>query len=230
MLFFNLDERIRKMSTYAPQRKQVWQTTRWLSENGFFGSTLGSGGNVSMFDRKAEMVIITPSGKPYRQMSAEDICVVDPDMRQLAGTLPPSTETAMHIGIYRNRPDVNAVVHTHQPYASVFALINKPIPALFDEVTVELGARIEIIPYAFSGSAELVANVQRQTKNGANCYILQNHGALNIGRDLTQAMRNAEMLEKVCQVYYRALCTGERISRLPEAALQHWMKLNIKNS
>lgn len=218
------------MSLYDPLRKQVWQTARWLSENGFFGSSLGSGGNVSLFDRKAEVVVITPSGKPYRQMSATDICVIDPDMQPLAGKLPPSTEAAMHIGIYRNRAEVNAVVHSHQPYASVFALINKPIPALFDEVTLELGAGIDIIPYAISGSAELVADVLEQTTNGNNCYILQNHGALNLGRDLTQAMRNAEMLEKVCQVYYRALCTGERISRLPEAALRHWMKIRADNS
>ena len=218
------------MSTYEPQREQVWQTARWLSENGYFGSTLGSGGNVSLFDRDAEVVIITPSGKSYHEMAVEDICAINTDLRQIAGKLPPSMEAAMHIGIYRNRPDVNAVVHTHQPYASVFALINKPIPALFDEVTIGLGARVDIIPYALSGSAELVTNVTKQITNNANCYILQNHGALNLGQNLTQAMCNAETLEKVCQAYYRAMCTGESINRLPEASIQHWMKVRTCNS
>lgn len=218
------------MNAYDPQQEQVWKTSRWLSENGFFGSTLGSGGNISLFDRDAEVIFITPSGKPYHEMSVDDICTINMDMQQFTGKLPPSIESAMHIGIYRNRPGVNAVVHTHQPYASVFALINKPIPALFDEVTLELGARIEIIPYALSGSAELVANVTRQITNGANCYILQNHGALNLGQNLIQAMRNAETLEKVCQVYYRAMCTGESVNRLPETAIQHWMRTRTGKS
>jgi ribulose-5-phosphate 4-epimerase/fuculose-1-phosphate aldolase len=136
----------------------------------------------------------------------------------------------MHVGVYLKRPTVNAVVHTHQPYASVFALINKPIPALFDEVTLALGARVEIIPYALSGSAELVANVTKQLANGASCYILQNHGALSLGRNLSQAVLNAETLEKVCQVYYHALCTGEPINRLPESAIQHWLKTRTRGS
>ena len=73
------------MSAFDSQRKEVWQASRWLSENGYFGGTLGSGGNVSLLDRSSGAVAITPSGKPYHQMAAEDICVIDMDMRQQAG-------------------------------------------------------------------------------------------------------------------------------------------------
>jgi ribulose-5-phosphate 4-epimerase/fuculose-1-phosphate aldolase len=218
------------MSTYDSQRNQVWQFSQWLSKNGYLGSTLGSGGNVSFFDRDEEVIFITPSGKPYHEMSNEDICIINTNMQQLSGKLSPSIESSMHVGVYLKRPSVNAVVHTHQPFASVFALINKPIPALFDEVTLALGARVEIIPYALSGSAELVANVTKQLSNGASCYILQNHGALSLGRNLSQAVLNAETLEKVCQVYYHALCTGEPINRLPESAIQHWLKTRTRGS
>ena len=215
------------MKNFDSQREQVWQSTQWLSKNGYFGSTSGSGGNVSFFDRDEGKIFITPSGKPYHEMLIEDICIINTEMRQLAGNLPPSIESSMHVGIYLKRGKVSAVVHTHQPYASVFALINRPIPALFDEVTLTLGARIDIIPYALSGSAELVANVTKQLTNGASCYILQNHGALSLGLNLSEAVLNAETLEKVCQVYYHALCTGEPINRLPEAAIQHWMRTRV---
>ena len=140
------------MKAFDSQRKTVWQAARWLSENGYFGGTLGSGGNVSLLVRDAGAMVITPSGKPYHQMAAEDICVIDFELRQRAGKLPPSIETAMHIEIYRKRPDVNAVVHTHQIFASVLSVINQPIPALFDETAMEIGPIVEIVPYAVSGS------------------------------------------------------------------------------
>ncbi len=213
------------MKTFNRRRKQVCQAARWLSENGFFGGTLGSGGNVSLLDRSAGVVIITPSGKPYHQMAAEDICVVDLDMRQQAGELPPSIEVGMHLAIYRKREDISAVVHTHQTFASVLSVINQPIPALFDEITMEIGPTVEIIPYAVSGSKELARNVASRLDNGCCCYIIQNHGALNLGRDMATALKNAELLEKAAQVYTYALCTGRKISRLPEDALRHWQEL-----
>jgi len=82
----------------------------------------------------------------------------------------------MHVAIYRTRLDVNAVVHTHQPYGSVLAALNTPIPPLFDEVTLALGDIIEVAPYALSGSPELAANVATLLPNNANAYLIQNHG------------------------------------------------------
>jgi L-ribulose-5-phosphate 4-epimerase len=213
------------MGNFEVQKAEVLTGARWLCENGYFGGRLGSGGNISLMVRDADRIVITPSRTPYQGMQAEDICVIDPERHQVEGRLPPSIEAGMHIGIYLKRPDVHAVVHTHQPYASVLSLINRPIPALFDEITVEIGARVEIIPYARSGSEKLVTHVVDRLGNGCSCYILQNHGALSLGRDLPEAMRRAELLEKVSQVYYYALCTGEKINRLPEAAIQHWLKI-----
>jgi ribulose-5-phosphate 4-epimerase/fuculose-1-phosphate aldolase len=131
----------------------------------------------------------------------------------------------MHVAIYRSRDDVRAVVHTHQAYASVLALINQPIPALFDEVALAIGETVDVIPYAFSGTPELVENVRRSVANRCNCFIMQNHGALNLGRTLKQAWQNAELLEKNAQVYYHALTTGKPVTTLPAATLQRVRKL-----
>jgi ribulose-5-phosphate 4-epimerase/fuculose-1-phosphate aldolase len=134
-------------------------------------------------------------------------------------------ESAMHAGVYTGRPDVNAVVHTHQMFASVLALIKQPIPALFDEVTCEIGAEVAVIPYALSGSTALVDNVVSELQNGCRCYIIQNHGALSLGADLAEAMHNAELLEKTAQAYFYALCSGREISRLPEETVQKLIRM-----
>ncbi len=213
------------MSDYEALKTEVLNSSRWLCDQGYFGGKLGSGGNVSLFLRSENLVVITPSRKPYRSMTAGDICVVDSQLKLVDGHLPPSMESSMHLAIYQNRTDIDAVVHSHQVYASVLALINQPIPALFDEISLEIGPEVAIVPYALSGSGELAANVVSRLQNGGRCYIIQNHGALCLGKNLTEAMRNAEYLEKVAQVYVNALHTGREISRLPESAVGQLMAM-----
>lgn len=217
------------MADYEAFKSEVLSSARWLCDHGFFGAKLGSGGNVSLFMRAENLIVITPSRKPYHAMSIQDICVIDSQLNLIEGLLPPSMESAMHAGVYKSRPDVKAVVHTHQMFASVLALIKQPIPALFDEITCEIGAEVALIPYALSGSAALVENVVSGLQNGCRCYIIQNHGALCLGADLAEALHNAELLEKTAQAYYYALCSGREISRLSEDAVQKLLKMKKAN-
>ncbi len=124
-------------------------------------------------------------------------------------------ETPLHVSIYRNRPDVGAVIHTHQVFASVFSLINEPIPALFDEVTCQLGRTVEVVPYGRSGTPQLMENLTARLGNRSQAYILQNHGAVCLGPDLESARQNVDLLEKTAQVYYYALTTGKNVTTLP---------------
>lgn len=168
------------------------------------------------------VMAITPSSVRYPELTVEDICIVDFDLSVIEENheLKPSVESAMHSIIYRNRPDVNAIVHTHQAYGSVFGLINTPIPAFFDEVAFSLGQEVEIVPYALSGSPELVNNVAGKLSNNANAFIIQNHGILALGRDLDKAILHAELLEKVAHIYYLALSTGKPVTTLPESIVE----------
>jgi L-fuculose-phosphate aldolase len=213
------------MGKFDKDKKAIIKCARWLSEHGFFGCLRGSGGNISVKLDTDNMIAITPSGQPYQDMSPEDISVVDYNLKSIEGHLKPSVEITMHVGVYRNRPDVNAVIHTHPVFAGILAVINKPIPALFDEVTLEIGACVEVVPYAISGSPELAENVIKKLGNDCFCYILQNHGALSLGRDLEQAWKNAELLEKVAQIYYYALTTGKDITTLPQDAIDQINKM-----
>ncbi len=209
------------MNKYESYKKNVLEASLWLSEQGYLGSQRGSGGNVSVRINESSMAI-TPSSVNYRELSATDICVVGFDLSIIEGNgkLKPSVESGMHSIIYQRRPDVNAIAHTHQIYGSVFGLINTPIPALFDEVSFSLGQLVEIIPYALSGSPELVINVEGKLSNNANAYILQNHGILALGKNLDKAILHAELLEKVAHIYYLALSTGKPINTLPESIIE----------
>jgi L-ribulose-5-phosphate 4-epimerase len=208
------------MDPYLQPRKEVIECCQWLCRHGYFGTLLSAGGNVSVRIPNEPVLVITPSGKPYMDLVPEEICVLDFDLNPIAGELAPSIETAMHVGIYRNRKDVGAVVHTHQAHASIFALINHPIPALFDEVALSIGETVDVVPYALSGTPELVENVTRTVANGCDCFVMQNHGALNLGKNLDKAWKNAELLEKSAQVYSQALATGKPVTTLPEETLE----------
>ncbi|WP_372678612.1 class II aldolase/adducin family protein [Desulfosarcina sp.] len=213
------------MDPYQEDRKDVVDCCQWLCRQGYFGSLLSAGGNVSVRIPDKPVLVITPSGKPYMKLVPEEICVLDFDLNRIAGDLAPSIETAMHVGIYRTRPDVGAVVHTHQAYASVFALINQPIPALFDEVALAIGETVDVVPYAFSGTPELVQNVRQTVGNGCECFVMQNHGALNLGKTLESAWKHAELLEKTAQAYYHALTTGKPVTTLPAETIQRVREL-----
>jgi L-ribulose-5-phosphate 4-epimerase len=213
-----------QLGKFYSEKLGVLEATRWLAEHGYLGKR-SSGGNVSLRVEHQDAIAITPSGKAYLKMAVEDVCVVDLDGDSLDGNLKPSIEVGMHLGIYKHRPDVKAVIHTHQAYASVLSILNRPIPALFDEIIVEIGKVVEVIPYAFSGSGQLVQNVADKLDNRCHCYLIQNHGALSLGADMDRALKNAELLENVARIYYYGLATGLDISKLPADAIEHFAEM-----
>ncbi len=201
------------MHTYRTCQQQVLECTHRLTRQGIF---VGTGGNVSVRIPDEELIAVTPSGRDYLGLETDDICVVDYSGRLVRGELRPSIETGMHIAIYQHRLDVGAVVHTHQVGASTFAVMNMPIPALFDEQAASLGREVALVPYGLSGSAELLTNVSAVISNQCNAFILQNHGVLLLGETLEEAERHVSLLEKTAMVYYRALTSGHPVSALPE--------------
>ncbi|MFZ5633518.1 MAG: class II aldolase/adducin family protein [Bacillota bacterium] len=211
-----------KLGKYGKYKEKVIKYAQLMLAGGY---TAGTGGNVSVLIEGEDAVAVTPSDRDYMELAPEDICVVNFDGAPLEGKLKPSIETGMHIAVYRNRPDVNAVIHTHQVFASVFALLNRPVPALFDEAVANMGDVVEVIPYALSGSPELAANVAGKLANRCNCYIIQNHGALCLGVSIEKAFRNVELLEKCARVYYCALAAGGEITTLPQSAVDHFLQI-----
>jgi len=195
-------------------KKQVVEAAQELTRKGYLMAT---GGNLSVRIAGQEAFAITPSNFDYMKMSADDICVLNFNLETIEGSLPPSVESAMHAVIYQVRPDVQAVVHTHQVYASALTIIKAPIPALFDEQVRFLGRSVEIIPYAPSGTGLLKSAVAKHVKNHNNAFMMQNHGALVFGHDMERAIHNVEILEKCSLAYLLALCSERKVSKIPLA-------------
>ncbi len=200
------------MDLYRPFKQQVVETAQQLTAKGYLMAT---GGNLSVRIAGQTAFAVTPSNYDYLKMQPDDVCILDFDLNVLEGERQPSVESGLHAAIYQTRADVNAVVHTHQVYASTLALINAPIPALFDEQARFLGRAVEIIPYAPSGTGFLKKAIARHVKNHHNAYILQNHGALCLGCDVERAAHNVEILEKCALAYLLALCTERPVSKIP---------------
>jgi len=200
------------MADLSGYKRTVLETARRLVEERYL---VGTGGNISALVEGEQLIAITPSSMDYLKMKESDICIVDFERNLVEGEFRPSVETGMHLAVYQKRPDVNAVIHTHQVYPSLFSLIGESIPALFDEQVANLGEVVKWVPYGLSGSVDLLNNLAAAVDNNCNAFILQNHGAILLGVDMEQAFRNVKILDKVAQAYYLALTTNKPITALP---------------
>lgn len=171
------------------------------------GLVQGTSGNVSLRDEETGLVAITPTAVPYDTLRAEDVAVVDVDERFVEGRFAPSSELPMHMAVYRSMPWVRAVAHTHSPYATTFACLNRPIePAHY--LIAMVGMRIPVAPYATYGTRDIGQNAVETFGDGL-AVLLQHHGVLTIGRSLAQAMTAASVTEYVAQIYHQALVIGQ---------------------
>ena len=193
---------------HRASRQHVVDMCRTMLDRGYLKATEG---NVSVRIPGHRLYAVTPSNYDYDRMRVEDVCVVDFTGKHVpdpgSDGLAPSIECGMHANIYRERPDVNAIVHTHQPYASALAYLRKEIPALTDEQVRFLGKKVAIIPYAPSGTGFLARNVQKKVASGDNAFIIANHGIVALGTDPDRAVFNMALLEKVSIAYLLALTT-----------------------
>jgi len=203
------------MTKFQEVKQQIVDTAQELVRKSYLKAT---GGNISIrVPGQDGIFAITPSNTDYMQMTAADVCVLNADLEILAGEIKPSVEAGMHCGIYQTRGDVNAIVHTHQVYTSALTLIDAEIPALFDEQARFLGRKVEIIPYAPSGTGMLAKKVAKHVGGHNNAFMMKNHGALIFGHDMQRAVHNVEILEKCALAYLLALVSEREVSKIPLA-------------
>lgn len=202
------------MSQYHTVKHQIVQVAQNLVSKGYLMAT---GGNLSLRVIGQDAFAITPSNYDYMKMKPDDVCIMNFELEMIEGSLKPSVEAAMHGAIYQVRGDVNAVIHTHQVYASALTLIQAPIPSLFDEQVRFLGRSVDIIPYAPSGTGMLKNTIAKHVKNHNNAFMMQNHGALIFGHDIERAVHNVEILEKCALAYLLAIISERKVSKIPLA-------------
>lgn len=169
--------------------------------------TTGSGGNLSIFNRQENLVAIKPSGMDYMVMKPDDVVVVTPDGTIVEGTKTPSSEIRFHLALLNKRGDINAVVHTHQVYATTIACMNWELPAVHYLVGFS-GNKVPLAKYATFGSQELSDNIIAAIGN-YNACLMANHGIVAVGATIDSAFSTAEELELVSRLYYQTKCIGE---------------------
>ncbi len=193
--------------THDDGRRTVLETCRALADRGFLA---GTGGNVALrFDD--ELFAVTPSATDYFAMSAEDICVLRlRDLGPVAGNRTPSVESGLHARLLLSRPGCWASVHTHQPLASAFTLLSRPLPVADRAHQELLGHEIPCSGYAPSGTRWLASKVARALRPGVHACLMRNHGAVVLAATPDLALRRVEALEQACAAYLRERVSGRQ--------------------
>ena len=182
---------------WSAERAAVCETARELDR---LGLVAGASGNVSLLiPGDPPLVAITPSRVTYRNMTANDVPGIDLEYDPGCGDLPPSSESALHLAVYRARPDAKAVVHTHSVYATVCAVAGLQVPAVIDEVAVTVGGAVRVTEYAPPGTVEL-ADKAVEALEGRSAALISNHGLVTLGKDLETAMDIAILVERAAHI------------------------------
>ena len=186
-------------------RDELWRLHLELPKNHLVTWTSG---NISGRDRETGYVVIKPSGVQYETLRPEDMVIVDLEGNVVEGHLKPSVDTATHLYVYRHRPDVGGVVHTHSPYATSFAALGRPIPVYLTAMADEFGGPIPVGAYAPIGGEEIGREIVRSI-GGSRAILMKNHGVFTIGPTPRDAVKAAVMVEDVAKTVHLALLLGQ---------------------
>ena len=203
---------------WQSERTLVVQTAQQLLRLGLVAATSG---NVSMRlegDEKEGLIAVTPAGTDYETMTPEDIVVVDYDVDVIEGDTVPSSESLTHVAVYKARRDISAVIHTHSIYASVLAVAGVPLPPILDELVAYLGGPVEVAEYGFPSTEDL-GEKAIQAMGERNAVFIRNHGVLAAGRDMPDALRACELVERAAQIYIQARALGS-VRTLPSEVVE----------
>jgi len=191
-------------------REEVWRGNLMLPKAGLVAWT---GGNLSARDPETGLVAIKPSGVRYDDMQPEDMVIVDLNGRIVHGRLGPSSDTASHLGVYRARPDVMAIIHTHSRYATAFAAAGRPIPCVLTAIADEFGGDVPLGDYAPIGGSAIGDEIVRSIGH-APAIIMKQHGVFTIGPTIAKALQAAVMVEDIAHTVAVAEGLGI-LTRLP---------------
>ena len=165
-------------------------------------------GNVSARDPSTGFVVIKPSGIRYEDLTPASMVVVDLDGRVVEGKFKPSSDTFAHVYVYRHRPDVNGVVHTHSTFATAWAAVGRPIPPVLTAICDEFGGPIPVGAYAKIGGDEIGQEIIRSI-GSSPAILMKNHGVFTVGRTPEAAVKAAVMVEDVARTVFYAMQLGQ---------------------
>ena len=183
------------------------------------GLVEGTSGNISARMEDGH-IACTPSSLDYRVMTAEDICIVNPDGDLVQGERGPTSEKYLHLAVMNAYEDIAVCIHSHAVHATMFAVAQQDIPSCIDEFTVYLGGDIRCTEYAPSGSPDLAEQVVKALED-RGAALIANHGMVAIGTTMEKAMHNTALVERSAEIIWGAKQLGT-IYPLPEKVNQNF--------
>jgi L-fuculose-phosphate aldolase len=182
------------------EREEVAAASRRLAAEGLI---IGTAGNLSA--RRDDRVAITPTGAMLERLEPEQVTVVDLEGQVVGGELEPTSEIALHLGVYR-RYEAGAVVHTHAPVATALSCVLDELPCVHYSMLL-LGGSVPVAPYATFSTPELAESVL-DALEGHTAALMANHGSIAYGTGVDAAVEASLLLEWACTVYWRATAVG----------------------
>jgi L-ribulose-5-phosphate 4-epimerase len=198
-------ERIKTM-LLEKLRQEVYESLLELPKNRLV--TMHSG-TVSGRDPETGYIVIKPTGFRYDRLTPSDLLVMDNRGKILEGTLRPSSDTETHLYLYEHRKDIFGIVHTHSPYACIFAVLGRPIPAVMTSAAL-LGGEIPVGGYAAVGGEDIGSEIIKKIGN-CSAIIMQNHGVYTIASSVWQATIDAVEVEDLAKIAHFASLHGDPI-------------------
>jgi L-ribulose-5-phosphate 4-epimerase len=190
--------------TEGELREQLVRFARQMIATGL---VRGTSGNVSTREPGADKALITPSGVDYDTMKPADAVLVDLSGQPVTQGMKPSVDTPVHVAIYRARPDVGAVIHTHSLYAAAFSTLGLEIPPLITESAGYVGGPVHVMEYVPPAQPD-TGDVVAKGLGDARAVLLPNHGVIAVGENLKKAFGAAMAVEESAHVAYLALQLG----------------------
>jgi L-fuculose-phosphate aldolase len=188
---------------YLNERELLVKAGLRLLHEGLVSRTWG---NISVKVNDSEM-LVTPSGKFYEEVTPQDMVLVNFKTNEYKSEIKPSSEFKMHSGIYNDRKDVNAIIHTHQMNASTCAAARREVPPVLDDLAQIIGPSVRVAEYALPSTNKIVRATVKALK-GRNAALMANHGAVCVGRDIDEAFVVCQVLEKGCKAFIEAEFLG----------------------
>jgi len=182
---------------FENERRQIINACRTMQQLGFF---LGTWGNVSI--RIQDCILLTPSRVEYDIMTPEDIVVIDMSGNKISGERNPTSEKEVHRQIYNKRNDIGGIIHSHSLYATAACVGTYGVPPVTEEMSQLLGGAIPITDrYVPAEQHQLFGRTAAEAISDKNAVLLRNHGPVCCGRDISEAILTARVVEKACRIY-----------------------------
>lgn len=205
---------------YDKEKKEVINAGIKLDRYGLIAL---SGGNVSL-KVDEDRVLVTPSGMIYEELEIDDIILMDLSGKVIEGTRKASVDTKALLYIYNNMPEINAVIHTHQPYATALGLVQEEFKCNLTTLANATKGSVNVCPFS-SAASEQMGIEAVENLNGKLAVILKNHGVITVGNSLKQALYSCVYLEEAAKTYCIAKSMSDNVAMMTEEQIEQAVKI-----